>query len=219
MSIDRLRAKRYLEIGVDEGTCFSAIEAPEKLGVDPIPAQPIVADEIKKAGVHYFSMTSDAFFEKEAPTALTGGVDVVFIDGLHTYEQAYIDCVNSLKYLNRGGVILLHDCLPRSEAEARIADDYADAKRLNAKVVGWDGSWVGDVWKAIVRLRAQHPELETLVLNCDHGVGVVIKGQNRSGLTLTVDQINKLTFADLMSNLNSYLGLKKPQILKRRLPR
>ena len=51
-----------------------------------------------------------------------------------------------------GGAILLHDCLPTSELEAQEAQNYEDAKRLNAGVA-WNEAWVGDVWKAILKLR------------------------------------------------------------------
>jgi hypothetical protein len=129
--VDILGGQRYLEIGVDEGACFCAISASEKIGVDPVPAVPLVIAETTKPGVHYFALTSDQFFEKAAPEALAGGVDVVFIDGLHTYQQAYKDCINALEYLNQGGVILLHDCLPTAEEEARAAGSYEDAKRIN----------------------------------------------------------------------------------------
>ena len=40
--------------------------------------------------------------------------DVIFIDGLHEYEQCQRDCLNSMKFLNDGGIILFHDFLPRS---------------------------------------------------------------------------------------------------------
>ena len=55
---------------------------------DPVPAAPLVIAEQTKPGVRYFALTSDQFFEKVAPEVLAGGVDVVFIDGLHTYQQA-----------------------------------------------------------------------------------------------------------------------------------
>jgi len=35
--------------------------------------------------------------------------DLVFIDGLHTYEAVKTDAVNSLRLLKQGGVIFFHD--------------------------------------------------------------------------------------------------------------
>ena len=57
-------------------------------------------------------------------------------------------------------------------------------------------NWVGDVWKAILKLRAQHADLETCVLNCDHGIGLVYRAQNRSGLSLTSEQIDAMVYSD-----------------------
>jgi hypothetical protein len=209
-AINKLNGQRYLEIGVDDGVCFCAISVPEKIGVDPIRAAPLVIAEATKPGVRYFALTSDEFFEKMADEALAKGVDVVFIDGLHTYQQAYQDCMNALKYLNPGGVILLHDCLPISEEEAQIASSYEDAKRIN-RASNWNSNWLGDVWKAIIRLRAQHYDLDTCVLDCDHGLGVVVKGKNNSKLDLSIEQIEMMEFADLVANKKQYLGLCKPK--------
>ena len=127
---DSLGARNYLEIGVSDGTCFCALITEQKIGVDPISPSPAVLAETRhKPGVRYFASTSDDFFQKSASEVLADGLDVVFIDGLHTYVQAYQDCINSLAYLNPGGAILLHDCLPTSELEAREAQNYEDAKR------------------------------------------------------------------------------------------
>ena len=217
-SIDILGAKRYLEIGVDSGSCFSAVNAPEKLGVDPISPKPLVVLELEKPRVSYFAQTSDDFFAQRAPQILTEGVDVVFIDGLHTFAQTYRDCVNAVKYLNAGGVILLHDCLPTSELEATPAESYnAAAALLNG--IEWDGHWTGDSWKAIVTLRAMHPDLSACVLNCDKGLGFVYKGPNDSGLALSASAIAGLTYADLVADTRRLLGLRMPAYLLKILAR
>lgn len=210
--INSLGARRYLEIGVSNGINFCTVTAPEKIGVDPISPSPAVLMETSKPGVRYFALTSDEFFQQWAPQALAGGVDVVFIDGLHTYGQAYRDCLNSLEYLNPGGLILLHDCLPTSELEARVADNFEDASRLNAGMAS-NYDWVGDVWKAILRLRTQHTDLLTCVLHCDHGIGLVCKARNESSPSLTVAQINAMTYADLARDAKRLLGLRKPRYL------
>ncbi len=72
-AIDALAAQRYLEIGVSSGVCFSAVVVPEKIGVDPVPAAPLVDSEIRKPGAKYFPMTSDDFFAQVAPQALSNG--------------------------------------------------------------------------------------------------------------------------------------------------
>ena len=72
--------------------------------------------------------------------------DLIFLDGLHTYEQTIKDIDNSLKILNERGVILIHDCLP---------------KNLEPNVPRMYGHWNGDAWKAIVHL--EHITMQTLI--------------------------------------------------------
>jgi len=49
-------------------------------------------------------MTSDTFFLKNKRT-----FDIIFIDGLHIYDQVKRDVLNSIKVLNKDGFILLYD--------------------------------------------------------------------------------------------------------------
>jgi hypothetical protein len=207
-SIKALRARCYLEIGVKDGTCFCSLTAPEKIGVDPIAPQPAVALEMQKPGVKYFALTSDEFFIKVAPQVLARGVDVVFIDGLHTFQQAYRDCINSLQYLNPGGLILLHDCLPNSEAASMPAKSYEEAWKINGP--NWDGFWMGDVWKAIVVLRTLHADLRACVLNCDFGLGLVYVARSESALSLSRAEIDEMGYSALAGNTRRLLGLRKP---------
>jgi hypothetical protein len=215
--IDARGARTYLEIGVSDGRCFTAVKAPTRIGVDPIAPAALVVAELAKPGVVYVSRTSDSFFETEAPRLLSNGVDVVFIDGLHTWAQAYRDCVNSLQYLSPDGVILLHDCLPRNEGQAMVAGSPQEAAALaQAQGVPFDWAWTGDVWKAIVALR-QRPDLATCVLDCDRGVGVVRRGANEGGPRLSEADIGRLRFEDLKARAGELLGLRRPYHLVKAL--
>jgi hypothetical protein len=203
-----LGAGRYLEIGVSTGDCFAAIEVPQKVGVDPIAPAPLVEEAVARPGAVYHQMTSDDFFARVAPTALSEGIDVAFIDGLHTDRQAYRDCLNTLRYLRRGGVIFLHDNLPTTAAEALVANSYEDVRRRH--IPGWSGQWMGDAWKAIVRLRALHPDLNACVLHCDYGLGVVWQAPSERVLSYTESEIDALSFTDLEADRMRLLGLSMP---------
>jgi hypothetical protein len=106
-----------------------------------------------------YKMTSDDFFEKHASQKY----DIVFVDGLHLHEQVYRDITNSLEFLNENGVIVVHDCNPVTEITQR-RERASDA-------------WHGDVWKAIVQLRIENPELEIYTVNTDEGCGIIKKGK------------------------------------------
>jgi hypothetical protein len=159
--------KRYLEIGAGSGIIFKLIQVDEKDAVDPgIDDQFISNDEAKK-GVTYehlnYPMTSDEFFENHAPNLEK--YDIIFIDGLHEHEQVDKDIESSLKYLNEGGIIVIHDCNPQDE----VAQIVPRIRQLQ---------WNGDVWKSIVKYRASNPELQLMSVELpdDADVAVISKG-------------------------------------------
>ena len=135
-------ASRYLEIGCADNTNFDAVIAEQKVGIDP-----------GAGGTH--RMTSDEFFAGYASEPF----DLIFIDGLHTYEQVAKDIRNSLRFLHHGGWILLHDMLPRDWLEEHVP-------RLQ------DYYWTGDVWKVGFEL-AQTDGVEFKIFKIDFGVGVL----------------------------------------------
>lgn len=205
----------YLEIGVQTGYCFFKIKADKKLAVDPdfiIKLKNKVKAYIKNFSNfnnEFFELTSDDFFAQNADYIKEiGGLDVVFIDGLHLYEQVVKDIENSLTYLNKGGVILVHDCNPLNENAAVRAYTSAEVAAMN--LPGYDYIWNGDVYKAIVELRATRKDIDVLVINSDHGVGIITQAATDSPLTLTETQLANLSYADLDKNRESYLNLKQP---------
>ena len=140
--------KTYLEIGVNTpaqpGYSHESIEVETKHGVDP---------NVDTT----FKMTSDNFFDQNTKT-----YDIIFVDGLHIFDQAHRDIVNGLKFLNNGGTIAVHDCNPRREITQRP---------IRASSV-----WHGDVWKAILKLRMENPNIEIYTINADEGCAIIKKG-------------------------------------------
>lgn len=106
--------------------------------------------------------SSDSFFATNEQS-----FDVIFIDGLHHCEQVLRDVDNSLKALNPGGYIVLHDCLP-TKREHQLRDPVTPA-------------WTGDVWRAMLTLR-QRLDIDSAVINSDWGLGVVLPRPNTAPL-------------------------------------
>lgn len=202
----------YLEIGVQSGKTFRRIAAADKVAVDP--RFRLSARTKRRAdalgATHYFEMTSDAFFA-DPPPLLGRGVDVALIDGLHTYQQVVRDVEKALRFLSDDGVIVLHDCNPRN---ARIGYPAASFDQFRAENAWWAQflGWSGDVWKAIVQLRTRD-DIAVSVLDCDFGVGIVRKGQPRSQLRYTPEQIKSLDYADLAADRQQLLNLVHPDSL------
>lgn len=224
-ALDGRRRRVYLEIGVSTGTAFRHIAAEEKIAVDP--ALALSARTRKRAAAtssatHYFETSSDAFFANETAFLEQRGIDVAFIDGLHTYRQVVRDVENTLRYLRDDGVILVHDCNPTRASIACPAESYADFRaRHRWRDVSWglttSGTlailWSGDVWKAIVQLRSTRGDLRIAVLACDFGVGVIRRGAPSTLLPYSDAQVEALQYADLAADRNRLLNLKPPAYL------
>jgi len=134
-------------------------------------------------------MTSDAFFAF-LPEELK--YDLIFIDGLHVYEQDEKDLNNALKHLSENGTIMLHDCNPPTEWHQR---SYEEALENGCRL------WNGTVWKAYVKTRATNPDLEMYVVDTDWGCGIVKHGKQS-----LIDGA-ELSYANLEKNRQSWLNL------------
>jgi len=173
--IEKYNYKSFLEIGVNNGVNMRGVTAEEKEGVDPAPTPEGEAYTTHK-------MTSDDYFLTN-----TRKFDIIFVDGLHHSEQVYKDIQNSLKHLNKGGVIVCHDMSPRAEIEQRVPRETQ--------------IWNGDCWKAFVQLRTE-TNLEMFVVNTDWGCGVIREG-DQPKLQLR----EELTFKNLEVNRKKWLNL------------
>ena len=78
--------KSYLEIGVASGANYDNIEIKERESVDP-------AIGAYNSSRPTYMMTSDIFFSTIVNDKF---YDIIFIDGLHEYQQVYKDILNSL---------------------------------------------------------------------------------------------------------------------------
>lgn len=152
--IKKYNYKRYLEIGVNTpaqpGYNWDNINTEIKHGVDP-------AEKVHAT----FPVTSDEFFAKH----ISIKYDIIFVDGLHIFDQAYRDIVHSLEWLNDNGTIVVHDCNPLSESTQRP--------------VHTPGVWLGDVWKAILKLRMEREDISIFTIDADFGCGIIRKGNQK----------------------------------------
>ena len=172
--IEKKKYSSYLEIGCFENETFNKINIDKKVGVDP------------NSGGNV-RLTSDNFFKINKDT-----FDIIFIDGLHTFEQVKKDITNSLNILNKNGVLLLHDCLPqkiRDQASPRAHDH-----------------WNGDVWKALVECRTLK-DIDTYTCFADEGIGVIFKRPNQNILNLNYKNFKKIKFKDYYYNYKEYMNL------------
>jgi hypothetical protein len=175
--------KSYLEIGVNTpaqpGYNWSGVEIEIKHGVDP---------NVDTT----FKVTSDDFFEKH----INQKYDIIFVDGLHLFEQVYKDIINSLNNLNENGVIVIHDTNPVEEITQR---------RERASE-----AWHGDVWKAILKLRLEESNIEINTVETDEGCTIIKKGTQEL-LKPKVDDVDLYQFSVLNSYRKKILNLISPE--------
>ena len=163
----------YLEIGVQNETVFKEIITSNKIGIDPF-----------SGGTH--KMTSDNFFAQNDKF-----FDLIFIDGLHEYDQCKNDLINSLKFLNPNGLIVFHDFVPKNYLENAIPRKSK--------------TWTGDVWKLGVQLTYSE-NCDFFVANFDHGIGILKVKDNFSLKNLK--NIKNFTFSDFENHFYYEIPLR-----------
>ena len=193
----------YLEVGVDKGTTFIDVKSELRSAVDPRfkfnPSEPEFSLDCNR----YFEITSDQYFRELDVSQM---FDLVFLDGLHEYEQTYRDFNNALAHLNPGGVIVIDDTMPfdvfsahRSNAKTiQLRSEFADARP----------GWNGDVFKAMVLIAAFHPGIDFCSLGAKG-----VKSQSflwrRGATTACKGRPDPSTFQAMVHNMESahYLWL------------
>jgi hypothetical protein len=170
--LNKFKNPSYLEIGCASNNLFDSVPVEKKIGVDPSSG-----GNVRKTSDDFFK-TNDINF------------DVIFIDGLHTYEQVRRDIINSIKSLNDngGGWIALHDMLPRNWIEHHVP--------IVAK-----GAWTGDVWKVAFEL-IETKDIEFKIIKIDHGVGVIKVLNTKATLKNLKDDLLDKEFSYYYENLN-----------------
>ena len=134
--IGAFQYERYLEIGVQAGVTFNAVQCINKVAVDPC-----FGVELKDIQGTPYAMTSDAYFD-EHPDAR---FDIVFIDGLHTLDQSLRDFTRSLLRIPRTGLILIDDAFPSDYLAADRSLEFCNGIKT---AENWpDRNWMGDVFK------------------------------------------------------------------------
>jgi hypothetical protein len=93
--------------------------------------------------------------------------DVIYIDGLHTYEQTLRDLLNSTQLLAPGGVIVIDDTVPTSYA-ASLRDANA-CMRVRNIFNDNDIAWMGDVYKLGYFIQTFIQQFEYRTIADNHG--------------------------------------------------
>ena len=147
--IEKYNYQNYLEIGTRDARNFKKVKSKNKIGVDPEPTY---------KHPHIYEITSDLFFKNNKQQ-----FDIIFIDGLHYYEQVKRDILNSLDILKKDGIIICHDINP--------------PEKINQIVPQQTKYWNGTCWKAFADLRRNRSDLKMYTVDTDWGIGLIQHGE------------------------------------------
>jgi hypothetical protein len=191
-----LGARSYLEIGVETGMTFERIRIAERTGVDP--AFLFDIGQHTDENTILVQSTSDEFFS-ELPGAID--YDLIFIDGLHTFEQTYRDLCNAIVHSHPRTAIVVDDTLP-SDVYSTLRDPAQCQAFRDA--AGADGSaWHGDTFKVIFALHDFHLGLDYRTIVGSGNPQTLIWRSNagrRTPLLDSLEAISRMTYFDLVNH-------------------
>jgi hypothetical protein len=191
-----LGAGRYLEIGVESGVTFLGVEIAHKTAVDPnflLDTQGLAGEKTR-----FHAETSDRFFAERHD----GGVfDIVFIDGLHVFEQVVRDLHNALLNSHAGSVIILDDTWP-SDVFSAIRD-YQETMRFRAAAGLAGDDWHGDAYKAVFYIHDFWPGLNyATIVGAENPQTLVWRSNTfvRRPLFDSLERVSRLDYFDMVRN-------------------
>jgi hypothetical protein len=111
---------------------------------------------VKEHNIIIHNTTTDNFFNQNQNT-----FDIIFIDGDHRIEQVKIDFENSLKVLNKFGIIIFHDTDPLDKR--LLTDNFCSSS-----------------YKIIDYIEKEHPELNIVTFPINEmGLSFLMRKKDR----------------------------------------
>ncbi len=177
--VNKYNFKNYLELGIGNGDTWNIVKCENKIGVD-------MDSKFRDLNPNIICSSTDDFFQKNSKL-----FDVIYIDACHDNNQVRIDFINSLKFIDKNGIILFHDINP-----------------LNFAETGPNSS--GDVYRFWMLL-SDFFDLETILGPHDDALGIF-----RATNTLTEDHISSILNSTMDYNY-SLFEEKRNEIIHKKI--
>lgn len=183
-----VKPSSYVEIGVETGQSLELSRC-KAVGMDPS----IQITHSQESWVKLFKLTSDDFFARYDLRQILDAkfVDMAFIDGLHTFDQALKDFINIERYAHSGTVVAFHDIFPATAVTAS-----RDRKSI---------FWVGDTWKVVLILKKLRPDLKIFTLPAFPSGLTIVTGLDAESNLLSKD-IDQIVERWMVVELGSYFA-------------
>ncbi|HEX4080354.1 MAG TPA: class I SAM-dependent methyltransferase [Rhizomicrobium sp.] len=210
-----LAAQNYLEIGVQRGRTFCFVNIPEKIAVDPA----FKFDTSARPGnEQFFSLTSDEWFTQFAHGKL---FDVIFIDGLHEFGQAFRDFCNSFFVSHPRTIWLIDDTIPSDIYSAWPDERQSVELRRNEleRIVGTKvpKRWSGDVFKLVIAIHDYFPLLSYCTIMDGGKPQTVVWRQARpkfEPLVGSLEAVSRLTYFEFRKNIAAFNGMSEDEAFR-----
>ena len=208
---DIIEASSYLEIGVYAGGTFFEVDVARKVAVDV--KFRFDVNERRDPRAAFFEMTSDAYFL--GPGA-EERFDLIFLDGLHTFEQTLIDLNASLLLSHERSAILVDDTVPSDVYSA--LPNQRQAIKFRQKAGGKGRGWHGDVFKLVVYIHDFLPMLSYCTINTGGNQQTLVWREPRPSFTPVcgnLERISRLDYFWLVDNFRILNPMPEPEAMAR----
>lgn len=177
----KLKPEFYFEIGVQTGKSLALAKC-EAIGVDPMPLLNVKLSEQAKV----ITSSSDSFFAQKCDMLLHKKIDLAFIDGMHLFEYALRDFINTERFASPHSIIVMDDIFPGHP-------DQAKRDRCTR-------AWTGDVWKVKKILQQYRPDLLLVAVDA-HPTGLL--------LITGLDPTNQVLQQNYQTIIEQYMALEQ----------
>lgn len=201
--------KSYLEIGIAGGSTFLNVNADYKVAVDPVIR--FDTSSLQSELVRFHEMTSDRYFSDVAEEKF----DVIFIDGLHTHQQAFRDFCASFACSHDNTVWLIDDILPSDIYSSW--PNQAEAVAVRKKDTGRESyAWHGDVFRVLFLIRDFFPGLSYSTISNGGNPQVVVWKQPRTSFKTKfndLERISRLNYFDVLKLRQEFNFAEEDQVI------
>jgi hypothetical protein len=183
-------------VGVFKGQTFTHLHFVEQDAVDP--AFQFETSAHQAPGRRYFPLTSDEFFRKGQALP---SYDLIFLDGLHTFEQTFRDFCASLAHAHPGTVWIIDDTVP-SDLFSALRDMRISLK-LRAEAGLKSRKWHGDVFKSLFAIHDFFPTFDFRTVVDDGNEQTIIARSPRADFEPRwndLETISRLSYLDFQAN-------------------
>lgn len=205
--LKELNLNSYLEIGVNTGRTFFDVKASSKTAVDP--KFRFDKNKYQSDGIEFFETSSDDFFNHNS---LGKKFDLIFLDGLHVFEQTFRDFCACMSCINEKSIIIIDDVMPDDVYSAipNQSETYKFRKAFGINNL----SWHGDIYKIVFLIHDFFINFNYLTIHKKGNPQLILWRDTRKNFTPifnSLEKISRLSFFDFY-NLKNVLNLMEDEI-------